>query len=179
MPQGSWLLLASMLGWPVSTTHSIIGAIIGFALVAVGSEAIQWGKVAGIVGSWIITPAISGFIAYLIFMSAQKLIFDTNKPLENAKRFVPIYMGLAGFVMSLVTIKKGLKHIGINMGTFEGFALAIGIAIVIGIIGKFAISKLKMDPNADKQMQFNNVEKSICYSDGADSVLYGIRTWFK
>lgn len=52
---GSWLLIASFLGWPVSTTHSIIGAIIGFALVAVGSEAIQWNKVLGIVGSWIVT----------------------------------------------------------------------------------------------------------------------------
>ncbi len=103
---GAWLLIASFLGWPVSTTHSIIGAIIGFALVAVGTEAIQWNKVGGIVGSWIITPAISGFIAYLIFMSAQKLIFDTDAPLKNAKRFVPLYMGLAGFIMALVTIKK-------------------------------------------------------------------------
>lgn len=156
---GTWLLLASMLGWPVSTTHSIIGAIIGFALVAVGSEAIQWGKVAGIVGSWIVTPAISGFIAYLIFMSAQKLIFDTDKPLENAKRYVPVYMGLAGFVMSLVTIKKGLKHIGVDLGAVEGYALAIGIAVIVGLIGKMAISRLKIDPNADKQMHFNNVEK--------------------
>ncbi|RZF87944.1 inorganic phosphate transporter [Pseudoalteromonas sp. CO325X] len=156
---GSWLLIASFLGWPVSTTHSIIGAIIGFALVAVGSEAIQWTKVAGIVGSWVVTPALSGFIAYLIFMSAQKLIFDTNNPLDNAKRYVPLYMGLAGFVMSLVTIKKGLKHIGINLGTVEGYALSVAIAVLIGIIGMLAIKRLKMDPKADKAMQFNNVEK--------------------
>jgi len=156
---GSWLLIASFLGWPVSTTHSIIGAIIGFALVAVGSDAIQWNKVAGIVGSWIVTPLISGFIAYLIFMSAQKLIFDTESPLKNAKRYVPIYMGLAGFIMSLVTIKKGLKHIGIDLGAVEGYALAIGIAVVVGIIGKIVISRLKIDPKADKNMQFNNVEK--------------------
>jgi PiT family inorganic phosphate transporter len=156
---GTWLLLASILGWPVSTTHSIIGAIIGFALVAVGTEAIQWGKVAGIVGSWVVTPAISGFIAYLIFMSAQKLIFDTEQPLKNAKRYVPIYMALAGFVMSLVTIKKGLKHIGINFGTVEGYALSIGFALIIGMVGKFFIERMKMDPLADKQMQFNNVEK--------------------
>ena len=156
---GSWLLIASFLGWPVSTTHSIIGAIIGFALVAVGSEAIQWTKVAGIVGSWVVTPALSGFIAYLIFMSAQKLIFDTNNPLDNAKRYVPLYMGLAGFVMSLVTIKKGLKHIGINLGTVEGYALSVAIAVLIGIVGMLAIKRLKMDPKADKAMQFNNVEK--------------------
>ena len=156
---GVWLLVASYLGWPVSTTHSIIGAIVGFALVAVGSEAIQWGKVAGIVGSWIVTPAISGFIAYLIFMSAQKLIFDTDSPLNNAKRFVPMYMGLAAFVMALVTIKKGLKHIGLDLGTAMGYGIAIGAAVLVALLGKVLIARLKMDPAADKEMQFNNVEK--------------------
>lgn len=156
---GSWLLLASYLGWPVSTTHSIIGAIIGFALVAVGSEAIQWTKVTGIVGSWIVTPAISGFIAYLVFMSAQKLIFDTDEPLKNAKRYVPVYMAFAGFVMALVTIKKGLKHVGMQMGTAEGFGLAIAIAVVVGIIGKIAISRLNISAAVDKKTQFHNVEK--------------------
>ncbi|AIY63772.1 inorganic phosphate transporter [Pseudoalteromonas piratica] len=156
---GVWLLVASYLGWPVSTTHSIIGAIVGFALVAVGTEAIQWGKVAGIVGSWIVTPAISGFIAYLIFMSAQKLIFDTDSPLNNAKRYVPIYMGLAAFVMALVTIKKGLKHVGLELGTVEGYSIAIGAAVAVAILGKVLIARLKMDPAADKEMQFNNVEK--------------------
>ena len=92
-------------------------------------------------------------------MSSQKLIFDTEEPLKNAKRFVPIYMGLAGFVMSLVTIKKGLKHIGINMGATEGYLLSIAIAILIAIIGKIVIQRLKYDPKADKEMQFNNVEK--------------------
>jgi PiT family inorganic phosphate transporter len=156
---GVWLLVASYLGWPVSTTHSIIGAIIGFALVAVGTEAIQWGKVAGIVGSWIVTPAISGFIAYLIFMSAQKLIFDTDAPLNNAKRYVPIYMGLAAFVMALVTIKKGLKHVGLELGAVEGYSIAIAAAVAVAILGKVLIARLKMDPAADKEMQFNNVEK--------------------
>ncbi|WP_372767526.1 inorganic phosphate transporter [Pseudoalteromonas sp.] len=156
---GVWLLVASYLGWPVSTTHSIIGAIVGFALVAVGTEAIQWGKVAGIVGSWIVTPAISGFIAYLIFMSAQKLIFDTDAPLNNAKRYVPIYMGLAAFVMALVTIKKGLKHVGLELGAVEGYSIAIAAAVAVAILGKVLIARLKMDPAADKEMQFNNVEK--------------------
>ncbi|MCV5801793.1 inorganic phosphate transporter, partial [Escherichia coli] len=82
---GTWLLLASYMGWPVSTTHSIIGAIIGFACVSVGTEAVDWSSVQGIVGSWIITPVISGFFAYVIFVSAQRLIFDTENPLFNAK----------------------------------------------------------------------------------------------
>ncbi|BDY06481.1 inorganic phosphate transporter [Ferrimonas sp. YFM] len=156
---GIWLVAASILGWPVSTTHSIIGAIIGFAAVGVGVDSVNWGKVAGIVGSWIVTPAIAGFIAYIIFQSAQKLIFDTEDPLKNAKRYVPFYMGLAGMVLSLVTIKKGLKHVGLHFDNVEAWGLAIAISITVALIGKFFISRLKLDPSADRDMHFANVEK--------------------
>lgn len=156
---GIWLAVASYLGWPVSTTHSIIGAIVGFAAVGVSADAVSWAKVGGIVGSWIVTPAISGFLAYLIFMSAQRLIFDTEKPFENAKRYVPVYMGLAGFVMSLVTIKKGLKHVGLDIPTVEGYYYSIGMAILVFIGGRFAINKIKYNPNADKKTHYANVEK--------------------
>jgi PiT family inorganic phosphate transporter len=156
---GTWLLVASYFGWPVSTTHSIVGAIIGFAMVAVGSEAVQWNKVSGIVGSWVVTPMLAGVLAYLIFMSAQRLIFDTENPIANAKKYVPYYMVFAGFIMSLVTIQKGLIHIGLNISTANGIYLALGIGLVVGLIGKVAISRLKIDPEADRAMHFNNVEK--------------------
>lgn len=156
---GIWLAFASYLGWPVSTTHSIVGAIVGFAAVGVSVDAVAWNKVGGIVGSWIITPAISGFIAYLIFQSAQKLIFDTEKPFENAKRFVPFYMAMAGFVMALVTIKKGLKHVGLDIPADQGYYMAIGLAIAVGFIGRMAIARVKYDPKADKKTHFANVEK--------------------
>lgn len=112
---GTWLLIASWLGWPVSTTHSIIGAIVGFAAVGVGTEAVHWSKVTGIVGSWVITPLIAGLIAYFIFLSAQRLIFDSENPLAMAKRYVPFYMAVTGFMVSLVTIKKGLTHLGLDL----------------------------------------------------------------
>ncbi|QHJ13350.1 Sulfate permease CysP [Paraglaciecola mesophila] len=156
---GIWLGFASYLGWPVSTTHSIVGALVGFAAVGVSSDAVAWSAVGGIVGSWVITPAISGFIAFLIFQSAQKLIFDTDKPFDNAKRYVPFYMGLAGFVMSLVTIKKGLKHVGLHIEPADGYYIAIAIAILVGLIGKYAISRVHYDAKADKRTHFANVEK--------------------
>lgn len=165
----TWLLIASILGWPVSTTHSIVGAIIGFAAIGVSPETVAWDKVGGIVGSWIVTPLISGVIAFIIFNSAQKLIFDTDKPLEQAKRYVPFYMFLAGFVLSLVTIKKGLKHIGlenVNLGFYNfeikgagGYYLAVLVAILVALIGKYFISKLKFDDQADKTTHYANVEK--------------------
>ncbi|MFT5789113.1 MAG: PiT family inorganic phosphate transporter [Shewanella sp.] len=156
---GIWLIAASALGWPVSTTHSIVGAIVGFAAVGVSADAVEWGKVGGIVGSWVVTPAISGFIAFMIFQSVQKLIFNTENPLENAKRYVPFYMALAGFVMALVTIKKGLKHIGLHFDNLEAYSLAFAIAALVGIGGMIAIKRLKMDSKADRQTQFGNVEK--------------------
>lgn len=156
---GTWLLIATAYGWPVSTTHSIVGAIIGFASVGVGMEYVRWDQVTGIVGSWIITPLISGIIAYLIFMSAQRLIFDKENPLDAAKKFVPYYMVLAAFVMSSVTVTKGLKHVGLDLSSFEGFLVCVAIAIIAGLVGKVAIGRLKIDPDADKEMHYNNVEK--------------------
>ncbi|WP_448213759.1 inorganic phosphate transporter [Colwellia sp. MEBiC06753] len=155
----TWLLVASALGWPVSTTHSIVGAIIGFAAIGVSVDTVAWAKVGGIVGSWIVTPLISGVIAFVIFNSAQKLIFDTEQPLKQAKRWVPLYMFLAGFVLSLVTIKKGLKHIGLEIGSTEGFIYAIAVAAVVAIIGKAFISRIKFDEKADKSSHYVNVEK--------------------
>ncbi|KGQ30984.1 phosphate permease [Gallibacterium genomosp. 2] len=133
---GFWLVLASRLGWPVSTTHTIIGAIVGFACVTIGSDAVEWSSLLGIFGSWIITPFIAGIIAYLIFVSTQKLIFDTDSPLLNAKQFAPFYMGLTIFIISLVTIKKGLKHIGLHLSNGETFLISLALS-VIAIIGCF------------------------------------------
>jgi inorganic phosphate transporter, PiT family len=155
----SWLIVASYFGWPVSTTHSIVGAIIGFAAVGVGFDAVHWDKVGGIVGSWVVTPMLAGVLAYMFFMSAQRLIFDTDNPLANAKKYVPFYMGFAAFVMTLVTVQKGLKHVGLHLTTADGYYISAAIAVVVGLIGKVVISKLKFDPAADKKMQFNNVER--------------------
>ena len=108
---GIWLLVASRAGWPVSTTHTIVGAIVGFAAVGIGFDAVEWGKVGTIVMSWIISPALSGIIAYWLFVSVQRLILDTPNPLDNARKYVPFYIFLVGFIIALVTMFKGLKHV--------------------------------------------------------------------
>ncbi|HET8816286.1 MAG TPA: inorganic phosphate transporter [Pseudidiomarina sp.] len=156
---GFWLLIASWLGWPVSTTHSIIGAIVGFAAVGVSADSVNWSSVAGIIGSWVVTPLIAGLLAYFVFLSAQKLIFDQDNPFAMAKRYVPLYMVLTGFVIALVTLTKGLKHVGLQFSMFQSFMIALGVGIVVGILGRFAISRIKFDPTADKDMHYTNVEK--------------------
>ncbi|MDA3139300.1 inorganic phosphate transporter [Vibrio metschnikovii] len=154
---GTWLLVASYMGWPVSTTHSIIGAIIGFATISVGSEAVDWSSVQGIVGSWVITPFISGLLAYAIFVSAQKLIFDTETPLINAKRFVPVYMFITTMVIALVTIKKGLKHVGLHLTSSEAWISSILVSGIVMVIGYLYIYKKFAD--TEENHGFSNVER--------------------
>ena len=82
---GIWLLVATRAGWPVSTTHSIVGAIVGFAAVGIGIDAVHWGKVGTIAMSWIISPLLAGVVAFALFRSVQKLIFDADKPFKLLK----------------------------------------------------------------------------------------------
>lgn len=139
---GLWLVIASFKGWPVSTTHSIVGAIVGFTAVGVSTDAVVWTKLGGIVGSWVITPVISGIIAIFIFLSAKKLILDRASPLVSAVRYIPIYMGLAGFIMALVTVKKGLKHVGLGLPFWEGILLAVSVGVLVAAVGAYFVRKL-------------------------------------
>lgn len=160
---GSWLLIASILGWPVSTTHSIVGAIIGFAAVGISADAVQWGQVWGIVGSWVITPVIAGVLSFWIFRSVQHLILDTEDPFTNAKRYIPFYMFAVGFFLSMVTILKGLKYVlsshHISFSFLEAVMIAAAIGGVVAGFGMYLLSRITPDSTADKHNRFSSVER--------------------
>ena len=156
---GTWLLIASKNGWPVSTTHSIVGAIVGFAAVGIGVDAVQWGKVGTIVMSWVVSPLTAGFIAYLIYRSVQKLILSQDDPLAKAKRYVPVYIFLAAFTITLVTILKGLSHVGLTISLRDSYILAIALAAGIALLGSYFISRIEADPKAEKKQHFVTVER--------------------
>ena len=156
---GTWLLIASSKGWPVSTTHSIVGAVVGFAAVGVSVDAVSWGKVGSIVMSWVISPLLAGSISFAVFKSIQKLVINTNDPLGNAKKYGPIYLFLVGFIIALVTIKKGLKHIGIDVYGGMEFAYAGLLGLIIAIVGIFLIRRVQFDTVAEKRFHYANVEK--------------------
>jgi PiT family inorganic phosphate transporter len=156
---GTWLFIASKNGWPVSTTHSIVGAIVGFAAAGIGVDAVQWGKVVTIVMSWVASPLTAGFIAYLIYLTVQKLILRQDDPLAKAKRYVPVYIFLAAFTITLVTILKGLSHVGLDISLVDAYLLATAIAVGIAIIGAFAIRRIQPDKKAEKRQHFYTVER--------------------
>jgi PiT family inorganic phosphate transporter len=154
-----WLLVATRLGWPVSTTHSIVGAIVGFAVIALGFDAVKWSKVGSIAASWVVSPVMAGTIAFALFVSVQKLILNASNPLLNAKRYVPFYMFLVGFILALVTMFKGLKHVGINLSTAQSYSIAAAIGVLVMLVGIAYIRRLKFDPSEDRDFHFANVEK--------------------
>ncbi len=156
---GTWLFIASKNGWPVSTTHSIVGAIVGFAAVGIGVDAVQWREVGTIVMSWVASPLTAGFIAFLIYLSVQRLILHQEDPLACAKRYVPVYIFFAAFTITLVTILKGLKHVGLETSIRDAYILAIAIAASIAVVGAVAIQRIKPDRKADKAHHFYTVER--------------------
>ncbi len=125
----TWLLIASMRGWPVSTTHSIVGAIVGFGAAGLGVSTVDWGGVGKIAASWVVSPLMSGTIAFMLFKSVQHLIFENRDPFAAAKRYVPMYVFLVGFIVAMVTFTKGLKHVGLELG----FGASLLYSIVIGL----------------------------------------------
>ncbi len=156
---GTWLLIASLRGWPVSTTHSIVGALIGFASVGVSMDAVNWGGLVPIVSSWVVTPFLSGLIAFGLFKSVQWLIMDTEDPFRNAKRWVPVYMFLTGFMLALMTFTKGLKHVGLHFTTMDAVMLSCLVGFVVAGLGIALLTRIKVDAEADKSFHFASVEK--------------------
>ena len=141
---GTWLLVASMKGWPVSTTHSIVGAIVGFAAVGISIDAVAWPQIATIVASWVVSPLIAGTISYVLFTSVRYIILDRDDPYHRAKQYIPYYMFLVGFMIAMVTLTKGLKNVGvtIDMGLGSSFMNAVPVAALIGVLVALAGAQL-------------------------------------
>jgi PiT family inorganic phosphate transporter len=182
---GIWLMVASQRGWPVSTTHSIVGAIVGFAVAGIGMDAVNWGKIGQIVASWVVSPVLGGLIAFLLMQSIRRLILSTDSPFESAKKWGPAYVFLVGFIISLVTLFKGLKHLKLELSIGMSFTAATIIGAIIAGIGWALIQRVRVDPTADRDFHFASVEKvftpmmiftacAMAFAHGSNDVANGI-----
>ena len=157
---GTWLLVATAFGWPVSTTHSIVGAIIGFACVGIGFDSVQWPKVAEIASSWVLSPIMAGTLSFILYMSVKKFIFGAIDPYVAAKRFVPVYIFLAGYIVSMVTLVKGLKHIGLEVTFQQALIYSLVTAMFIALIGIYGLSRIKRVTRSE-QGDIVNLERAF------------------
>ncbi|MCP5427483.1 MAG: inorganic phosphate transporter [Chromatiaceae bacterium] len=180
-----WLMVASTRGWPVSTTHSIVGAIVGFAVAGIGMEAVKWGKIGSIVASWVVSPLVGGTIALLLMISIRKLILDADNPFQKAKTWAPAYVFLVGWIVSLVTMFKGLKHLKLELSGVESFIVSIVVGVVVAVVGRMMINKVQVDAAADKTFHQASVEKvftplmiftacAMAFAHGSNDVANGI-----
>ncbi len=123
-----WLQIASYFGWPVSTTHAIVGAILGFGCIIGGVEAVHWEETVSIAISWVVSPFMAAIISYLIFSLLQRNILYAMNPIEATKKFMPllVFITISTFTFSLTF--NGLENLNITFSESLGIAFAIGIA---------------------------------------------------
>ena len=171
--------------YTVSTTHSIVGAIVGFAIAGIGMDAVSWGKISQIVASWGVSPVLGGVVAFLLMLSIQRLIFRSDTPFSNALRYAPYYLFLVGFTISLVTIFKGLKHLNIDLNGLESAGVAILIGLVTALIGKRAVNRVKVPESSERIEHSASVERvfapmiiftacAMAFAHGSNDVANGV-----
>ncbi|KPQ21253.1 MULTISPECIES: inorganic phosphate transporter [unclassified Halomonas] len=157
----TWLLIASMKGWPVSTTHSIVGAIVGFAVAGLGAATVDWGSVGTIAASWVVSPLLAGTVGFVLFKSVHHLVFEASDPLAAAKRYLPGYVFLVGFVVAMVTMTKGLKHVGLDITFSQSLVLSIILGLIITGIGVLMERRVQYVQSSDDHFGYANVERAF------------------
>jgi PiT family inorganic phosphate transporter len=125
-----WLQIASYFGWPVSTTHAIVGAILGFGALAGGMDAILWGEVFSIATSWVLSPFMSGIISYLIFSILQRKILYAMSPVDATRKFMPLLIAIVFGSFSLSLLLNGLENLHLQMHFITVFGISLLVALV-------------------------------------------------
>ena len=136
-----WLQVATYFGWPVSTTHSIVGAIVGVGVLIGGPGVVSWGKVGAIVASWVTSPLCGGLLAFAFFRLIQWRVVDRKHPLREAYRWIPVLVFYVGFTMTLVIVYKGLKNLGLHMDLGQALLLSLTIGTVFA---SFSVQQMRI-----------------------------------
>lgn len=158
-----WLHISSYLGWPVSTTHSIVGGVVGFGVIAGGMDVINWGKVGQVVLSWVVSPVMGGLVAFLVFKFISKTVFSKRTPLIYAKNLLPYMVFFVFVILSNAMVYKGLKNLHLDLS----FGRALIISLIVGalafVITKYLATKIPYNSSWDLQKQFHETENVFKY----------------
>ncbi len=153
-----WLHIASSLGWPVSTTHSIVGAVVGFGFIAGGADAVNWGKVGSVVMSWVVSPVMGGLVAYGVFRFITVYILDKRDPVAESKKLVPFMVFVVFAILAISMVYKGLKNLKLHLDFSNALIIASIVGAIAFVIAKVLVQRVKAVPSSDLTQQFVSTE---------------------
>ena len=169
-----WVSFATWKSLPVSTTHSIVGAMIGFGIMAGGFTVINWGKLFAVVLSWIISPLFSVVIAYLIFKIIVRLILSKKDTFARALKLSPIFIGMTFFVVVLSFLFKTPLGKKMNLGPSASLTVAIILSVLLGFAGMAVLKRFVKDRESGAEGIFRRIQVgTACYvalAQGANDV---------
>lgn len=176
-----WLTIATFWSMPVSTTHSIVGAIVGFGMVVGGTSAVDWAKMWEIVMGWLISPLLGAFIGLTIFNIVRITVLNKDDPVEATRRWGPVYVALTVFVLVMATLFKGLKHLKLDLSFNTALLYTLVISIVIGLLFIPFFRRIKVGPTTTDSERYKATERlfvflqiataaSVAFAHGANDV---------
>lgn len=164
LASAAWLQIATWYGWPVSTTHTIVGAVVGIGIVIGGPGAVKWGKIGEIVVSWGTSPLVGGLFSFTLFKLIQSQIINDKHPLRQTYRFIPFIVFFMIFVLGLVLVWKGLKNLGLNLDLGPALVVAVLMGTGAALLSLIWVRKLRSRHERERIEQ--NVEITDDYPEG-------------
>jgi PiT family inorganic phosphate transporter len=176
-----WVNIATYFKLPVSTSHAIVGGVIGFGLVSVGFSGIGWKIVFFVALSWIISPIFGGVVSFFLFTIIKKFILSSPRPIEQTKKIGPIFVGSVGFILTLAIIYKGLENLHLNLPFFKAFFISLGVGGFGFLIAHFFLRRYK-EKETDPYYQVEQMSNPLqilsagfeAFSHGANDVANAI-----
>jgi PiT family inorganic phosphate transporter len=174
-----WVSFATWKSLPVSTTHSIVGAMIGFGIMAGGFSVINWGKLGAVVLSWVISPLLSMIISFVMLKIIIRQILSKQDPFHQALRLSPFFIGIAIFIIVLSFLFKTPLGKKLAMSTELALSIALLVAIILGFLGKGILKQfIKPNNSSGEEEVFRRIQiGTSCYvalAQGANDVANAI-----
>ena len=148
---GLWIQFASWLKIPISTTQAVIGGVVGFALVAAGVGAVQWGKLSQIVLSWVVCPTMSGLAAFALSTLVRERIINAVDPVGATRRWAPVMVFAVFFTLCLVIFYKGLSNLNLDLDWQQAMIVSGLVAALAGVFGWILVGRAEPAPE-DREM---------------------------